>query len=469
MQVKKFEARTMKEALEMVKIQLGPDAIILAAKDNSKKYGLVGESSFEITAAVSEQTLHKKKYVESHMGEVDRNRFSQSSARTQKDIIDKFVSKKLNQNASRPSTGQRYIDIVDERNIAEERIRNAAQRAYSEFAAQTTPAPSPKFSATKVLPKKPPTPMTSKPNPTEGDMQILKNEIHSLKSLLTQYQGTPTSFPGSHVGLHYELSAHYQKLLREGVSEDLAIEFLLEIQEQVPVTKLKNRSLIEGLLAKKILESTLLSNADDKKFHFFVGPSGTGKTSMLIKLASQMIVMESKKVAVISADTHKVGAIEQLRIYTQILNVPFAVLRHRQDWREILKFIENIDVVLIDFPGSNLRSNEDLRFIENLIFKEVPSKVVHLVLSARSKLEDLNESYKRFTQVPFDDVIFNHLDESAQNGHLYSFVKQHQIPIHSFGIGPKIPEDFEYATKERLVDLIFHITQMEQNRNEATL
>ena len=78
MQVRKFEARTMKDALEMVKKQLGPDAIILAAKDNSNKYGLVGESSFEITAAVSDETLHKKKLVESRMGDNDKQQFQNS-------------------------------------------------------------------------------------------------------------------------------------------------------------------------------------------------------------------------------------------------------------------------------------------------------------------------------------------------------------------------------------------------------
>ncbi|HEY1079416.1 MAG TPA: flagellar biosynthesis protein FlhF, partial [Bdellovibrio sp.] len=67
MQVKKFEARTMKEALEMVKTQMGPDAIILSARDNNKSFGLVGEGSVEITAAVSDETLQKKKFAESRL------------------------------------------------------------------------------------------------------------------------------------------------------------------------------------------------------------------------------------------------------------------------------------------------------------------------------------------------------------------------------------------------------------------
>ena len=90
MQVKKFEARTMKEALEMVKTQLGPDAIILSARDNNKSYGLVGEGSVEITAAVSEETLQKKKFAESKLREQDLQKFKQIPARQQKELIQKI-------------------------------------------------------------------------------------------------------------------------------------------------------------------------------------------------------------------------------------------------------------------------------------------------------------------------------------------------------------------------------------------
>jgi flagellar biosynthesis protein FlhF len=81
----------------------------------------------------------------------------------------------------------------------------------------------------------------------------------------------------------------------------------------------------------------------------------------------------------------------------------------------------------------------------------------------------MQESLNNYSMLNIDDVIFNHLDESVHNGPIYSFVKSNQIPIHSFGIGSRIPEDFEYATKERLVDLIFHITKKNNQNQEAGL
>ncbi len=104
-----------------------------------------------------------------------------------------------------------------------------------------------------------------------------------------------------------------------------------------------------------------------------------------------------------------------------------------------------------------------------MILKEIPSKSVHLVLSARNKYEDLQGVLNNFATLNVTDVIFNHLDETVQNGNVYSFNKISKLPLFAFGIGQRIPEDFEYATKERLVDLIFHITQKNNTTSEASL
>ena len=86
MQVKRFEAKSMKEALQMVKQELGPEAIILSAKDNKKSFGLAGKGSIEITAAISEKSLQKKKYVEKNLPDNAKEKFRGQSAKSQKRI-----------------------------------------------------------------------------------------------------------------------------------------------------------------------------------------------------------------------------------------------------------------------------------------------------------------------------------------------------------------------------------------------
>jgi flagellar biosynthesis protein FlhF len=115
MQVRKFEAKSMKEALEMVKTQMGPDAIILSAKDNSRGFGLVGQMSVEITAAVSEETLQRKRFVESRIRPQDKERIQKSPARVQRQFIDNMVDKYMEDSVPKKQiTRTRYIDIDDQ-------------------------------------------------------------------------------------------------------------------------------------------------------------------------------------------------------------------------------------------------------------------------------------------------------------------------------------------------------------------
>ena len=129
MRVKKFEAKNMKEALQMVKNHLGPDAVILSAKDNRRNFGIAGEASVEITAAVSESTLQKKQFTESRMTAESKQRFQNSDAKTQRTIIDRMVdnrNKEAEAEVRRPITVRSYIDIPDDEQEVSASPRRAA-------------------------------------------------------------------------------------------------------------------------------------------------------------------------------------------------------------------------------------------------------------------------------------------------------------------------------------------------------
>lgn len=472
MQVKKFEARTMKEALEMVKTQLGPDAIILSARDNNKSFGLVGEGSVEITAAVSEETLQKKKFAESRLREQDREKFLRSPARQQKELIHKMVEKHVQKTqAPAPITQRRYIDIEDEaeisrqKQVADERVRSAAQRALNAFQEQEE-------TFARSAPKKV-APVVKAGPPTESpEVVALKNEIANLKQVISQFQQMPQSFVGTHpgadYGISYDLSFVFEKLTSAGMAPEIAAEILTTAQETLPALKLKNRSLVEAWVARYVLDSTKVSNNPTQgKIHCFVGPAGSGKTSALIKMASQMVVREGKKIALFTTDTFKVGAADQMKIYAQILNVPFSVIRSQNDWTNLMRYLANVDCVLVDYTGLSLKSNEEIQMLKSLLPPAALNPNIHLVLSTNAKDGDATELGRRYSVLGYKDVVFSSLDESTQHGTIYNFMKRFDVPLHSFGIGPRVPEDFEFATKERLLDLIFKITKFKQQDSEA--
>lgn len=468
MQVKKFEARNMKDALEMVKVQMGPDAIILGVRDNKKSFGLVGEGSIEITAAVSEEILQRKKFAEAKLREEDKLKLQASSAKVQKSFINKVVdSYTKEQEPPKPITRTRYIDIVDEldgalvnHNIAQERIRGAAQRAWDIMKNVEDKAPVAKSQ------------QNASQLQSSREIEVLKDEIASLRQVIKSFQAVPqnispgpviTTHPGADYGLSFEVSQMFEKLTLAGISEDIAAEMLTTAQSQMPAVKLKSKALVDAWVAKYILETTkIVTDKKANKMQIFVGPSGTGKTATLVKLASHFVVNEKKKIAIVSLDVFKVGAAEQMKIFAQILNVPFATVRTPQEWQDMMSAFSHFDHILVDFPGMSLKSIDENTFIRNMLPPNIAQSTVHLVLEATAKDQDITEIGRRYKPVGIHDVIFTNLDQSVQHGTIYNFMKRFDLPLHSFGLGSRVPEDYEFATKERVLDLIFKLTSLKQ-------
>ncbi len=578
MRVKKFEAKSMKEALQMVKQELGPDAVILAARDNRKSFGLGGDASVEITAAVSEGTLQKKKFAESRLSTATRATFDGSSARVQKQAIDSMVEKRRRRDEDdaraaapkKPITSMSYIDIPDNahesprrsnaferaagRNVedmlgdfnqelrteaptgdrAMARIRNAAREAWrsnpfmDDTSAQTKvptnrtapvarPAAASAPAATPITaPRTIASTSTSRSVTSPGsygrattahavahaaaqprriangglevvadyefdqpetfkqvqtqDVAKLKGEIQRLEQMLEGFQKVPQSFtsmhPGADYGIGYDFSFMFQKLSEAGISVDNAVEILKQAEKEIDPAQAKKRPIIDAWVARWFLNNVRVAPMPlAGRLHLFVGGSGSGKTTTLVKMAAQLVVKEKKTVAILSVDSAKVGAIDQMKIYCQILNVPFAVIRNKQDWEWVMSQLRHVDHILVDYPGMNLREIDEIHHLKTLLPPAELAPITHLCVSATSKDGDADELARRYKVTEPNDLIFTNLDQSAQHGLIYNLQRRTGLPLHSFGIGSRIPEDFEPASKERVLDLLFKITKL---RRETT-
>ncbi|MCB0365512.1 MAG: flagellar biosynthesis protein FlhF [Bdellovibrionaceae bacterium] len=480
MQVKKFEARSMKEALEMVKLHLGPEAIILAARDHNKGFGLVGQTSVEVTAAVSEETLRKKLLAEKKMNQEIRAKFNNSPARIQKKFIDKAFFVGMEDVMRRPITAIPYIDIGDEgeeaaasreaqvavpkppvidEEVAAQRIRSAVKSALSAGLATMEEKKSTRPVRAQAAPK------AEVGGRDTAELTALRGEISYLKGMLEKFQQVPQNFvtmhPGAEDGIPYELTPAYEKLKRAGISKENTVEILKQCMKRLDSSQLKKPPFVDAWVAKYLLDEIKIAEHRTRaRYHAFVGPSGQGKTTSLVKIASHLVICEKKKVAIMTTDYGKVGAAEQLRIYAQILNIPFAIVRRKRDWEVIQQKLGHIDHFLVDFPGMNLRSIGELDFLRDILPPEGTDRRIHYVQSVLAKDADAFEIAGRYMTLGFQDVIFTCLDESVQHGLIFNFQKKFGVPLHSFGIGPKVPEDLEAATKERVVDLIFKLTKI---------
>ncbi len=462
MQVKKFEAKTMKEAIDLVKFHLGPEAIILSARDQKNGLGLKSPGGVEVTAAVSESTLKKKKWAENKLNEETKKKYLQSSAQVQKKFIEK-ANQLPPEKKIRPLTSTPYIEINETApesqqigsppsvvtQMADQRIRSAVKDAFK--AGQATMGKEKKYTSVKSQ------------NLIEVD--DLKNEIHYLKSLLENFKHRSETLihlhPGASEGIPYEMSATFERLQKAGLSYESIVQILKECLTQLGVQQLRKKALIDGWVARHLLEQIQIAPSHlQEKYQVFLGPIGSGKTSTLVKIASHLVIQEKKKIAILSTDYNKVGATEQLRIYAQILNVPFAVIRRPKDWEEVEKRLSRWDALLVDFPGLNLKNFGELNYLKEILPPFVPQRRIHYVQSILSKDRDVFDIAGRYLPLNLQDVIFTGLDETGQHGLIYNFQKKFGLPLHSFGIGPKVPEDWEFATKERVVDLFFKLTKL---------
>jgi flagellar biosynthesis protein FlhF len=483
----------MKEALELVKVHLGPEAIILSAKDSHRGFGLMGEKSVEVTAAVSEETLRKKKIAESKLREDLRARFQQIPASKQKEFINRVFTEaprelvtagsgpapvaktsmreKLSAESRAQVSGLRYIDIPDEdvkptRTTAQDRVRSAAERArMASRAVLQEPARAQVGRATGASSAGALDMVPAAPVQSIAEVRALESQVRELKALVERFQNMPqipmTLHPGAEQGLQFELSPVYQRLTQQGIQPAAVTQMLKKAQKELDLETLKRPALVEAWVVRQLLNSIEISaHPTQSRYHVFMGSTGQGKTTSLVKFASHLVLKEKKTIAIISLDTIKVGAADQLRIYAQILNVPFAIVRSPEEWRVAEEKLKNVQHILVDCPGLNLRSMEEADWLKSMLPPPELGRSLHYVQSVLARDEEAMDLAGRYQMIGFHDVIFTRLDESSRQGLILNFQERFRVPLHSFGLGSRIPEDYEFASKERVIDFLFKLSKV---------
>lgn len=191
-----------------------------------------------------------------------------------------------------------------------------------------------------------------------------------------------------------------------------------------------------------------------------VGPTGVGKTTTLAKLAAYAQLHLKQKVALITLDTYRMAAVDQLQQYAQILQVPMHVALTVEDMRSALRFYQDRALVLIDTPGHSPKDTETLGQLRGLL-DELPDVETHLVLSATTKPRDLTEIAARYEPLHPTRLLFTKLDETSTYGPILSMLARVKRPLSYLGTGQEVPEALELATSRRVADLILPATTKE--------
>ena len=214
---------------------------------------------------------------------------------------------------------------------------------------------------------------------------------------------------------------------------------------------------LRNYLQSKLMEAVEVTGPTPggMKIWVFIGPTGVGKTTTLAKLAAQFRLRAYKKITLISLDTYRIGAVDQLRTYAGILHLPLEVAFQPEDLKRIIESNMHQDLLLIDTVG---RSPNDSKHLEELrdFLSVHPQLENHLLLSATTKERDLSQIVERFSCVPIKSYIFTKLDETDEYAPLLNQLLRDRKPLSYLTNGQNVPEDIELATKLRVANLFLN-------------
>ena len=254
----------------------------------------------------------------------------------------------------------------------------------------------------------------------------------------------------------------FQQMKFGGLEEKFARRVVLEAQKNISEEDLQNFSYVKIFLARMLMKIIKTTNGienieQSQKIVSLIGPTGVGKTTTAAKICSEQILQYKRKVALITVDTMRIAAVEQLRAYAKVINVPLSIVSDKVELDRAISSYADYDVIVIDTGGCSQRDETQMFELRD-IFDERGRLHNILVLSATTKDSDTNEITRKFGSMPLDSIVFTKLDESSSYGSIFNHAIRFKKPVSYLTTGQNVPEDIELATKERLVDLLLHIS-----------
>ncbi len=217
------------------------------------------------------------------------------------------------------------------------------------------------------------------------------------------------------------------------------------------------RSLLQFLVSQKIDVTGSLFAAEVRpgrpKVILFVGPTGVGKTTTVAKIGAGLVARHKKRVGLLNLDTYRIGAVEQLRIYGDLMGVPVEVASTASRLSEAIGRLADNDVILVDSAGRSEGGGEELLpFLSVLSAKQEYDLSVVLVVSAGQKSRDLERTVATYQQIRPEALVVTKIDETENLGSLYGLLAHGRTPVSYVTTGQKVPEDIEVAHGGRLAE-----------------
>ncbi len=413
--IKKYVGRTESEATEEAKRELGPNIVVMTVKPVKKSgfFALFQPQKIEVTVGLEEETERPQRTL-TPQREIKPavRKTAAADDLAQRDTI----------LASSNMTAAKKPDIKDENSAIEEKLDNLSNLLEKNFLKSEKAESESKNSSSEK--SEPPVKSSKNEDISDETMSFIKllyntlieNEVDEIYVNQLTDEVEKVSKPG--MPFDYALSNVYQKMvLKFGKSEPIKMDH-------------------DGPIAE-----------------IFIGPTGVGKTTTIAKLASELSVTQHKKVALLTVDTYRIAAAEQLRTYASILEIPFRVIYSVEEMKQAAEDFKDYDYLMVDTAGHSLHNDELKQSVESFIrvLEEEMDCENYLVLSATTKYRDLIEIADAYSEMVAYKLIFTKMDETGAKGNLYNVRMHTGAPIAYITNGQNVPDDIAVFDAQRIV------------------
>ena len=397
--IKKYQGTSEADAVQKAKDDLGKDAVIMNVKIVKQRglSRLFKKSYTEVTAAVDEPEHRKEEArpARSHSQEVTRTV-------RETEAIKEAAATKAEEVSSQKQT-------TDKTSAIEERLDTLAQ--------------------------------------------MLERQIQEPKQEETESEEEQAADPNSKI-----IKLLYDQLVNNEVTEENAKEILDEIDNKRQNLQLDDllASVYQKIVLKVGQMKTIELPDEHPKLVFFVGPTGVGKTTTIAKLASRYKLEKECRLAIITADTYRVAAVEQIRTYANILSVPIDVVYSADELKQSIEKYQEYDLILIDTAGRSHKNEEQKEDLRQLL--EVArdyDQEIYLVVSATTKYRDLVKITQTYSDISSYRLLFTKTDETGALGNILNIRMLTQAPLSYMTFGQNVPDDIsetdaQYIAKQLL-------------------
>lgn len=406
MKVKRYLVNDMNEAMIMIKNELGKDAIILSSRKvrGNGFFGIFGKTKFEVLAAIEDQVQLK-----------DSEARLQSSDRD-KSVIDTYMQVKAGNNTEHKQSelNQLNQDLNELKQMVNQLVMKNVTNGEDLLSSKTE------------QPKE----GINYPGFTQGS-GASASEVSELTTIEQVKQ--------------WLIDRDVDKIHADKITEILFYNG--EVPEDVPKSL---KMVIQKLLGKPF---TIEKTDTKPKVCFFVGPTGVGKTTTLAKLAAKLSLMENKKIGLITSDTYRIAAVDQLKTYSEILGIPLTVIYEADELPSTLNKYVDRDYILIDTAGRSQNSKEFVTDVASLL-EYVENPEIFLVISLTTGYKEISKILEAYSFLADYKLLFTKLDESSSLGNVLNARMMTNKSLSYFTIGQSVPDDIEIANLDKIVNYI---------------